>query len=351
MPDESPKVSVVVPAYNSAGTLRRAVESVLCQSEPSVEVVVVDDASTDGTLGVARRLEAEDPRVRVLALPENGGVSRARNRGTAHARGEWIAVLDADDRYLPARLETLLRHGREQGVDMVADNQHHVAAAGGTPLATAFPSSAGGRSIGLSDFIAHSDPAAGFSLGLLKPMIRAGFIRRTGLAYREGTTLAEDFYHLLQFFVAGGRAWLVHEPLYEWTLPFDPATRRWTTTGRGAWRYDYRNALEANAHFIEALGADARPEVLALLRRRERQYRVMVPYIEAQRAWDEGRDAPRAFGIIVRHPGTWPVLARRLAGRLRRAAPGAVSASSGATAADPAPRPTLDARAPRARAG
>lgn len=322
MPLERPKVSVIVPAYNSADTLCRAVESVLCQTERRFEIVLVEDASTDDTLRVARRLEASDPRIRLLALPENGGQARALNRGTAIARGEWIATLDADDRYLPTRLATLLRHGEEHGVDMVADNQNHVDEKAGVLVTTAFPPSGGGRLITLADFIAHSDTGAEFSFGLLKPMIRADFIRKAGLGYREGTKLGQDFYHLMQFFDAGGRGYLVHEPLYEWTLPFGPVSREWTTTGNGAWRYDYRSALEANAHFLDLLERGGRPELVALLRRREREYWVMVHYIDAQRLLAETGDKFGAFKIIAGHPGTWPLLARRIAGRLRRAGKG-----------------------------
>ncbi len=288
--EEVPKVSVIVPAYNTAGTLRRAIDSVLCQTEQSFEIVIVEDCSTDDTLQVARQLEASDPRISVLALPENGGQARALNRGTAVARGEWIATLDADDRYMPTRLATLLRNGEEQGVSMVADNQNHVDEKAGVLVTTAFPPASGGRLITLADFIRHSDPGAEFSFGLLKPMIRAEFIRKAGLKYREKTKLAQDFYHLMQFFDADGRGYLVHEPLYEWTLPFGPVSREWTTTGNGAWRYDYRSALEANSYFLGLMERGGRPELVELLRRRERQYWVMVHYIDAQRILAEKGD-------------------------------------------------------------
>ena len=318
--DASPKVSVIMPAYNTSGTLRRAVDSVLCQTEQSFEIVLVEDCSTDDTLQVAHQLAATDPRIRVLALTENGGQAHALNRGTEQAHGEWIATLDADDRYLPTRLATLLRYGEEQDVDMVADNQNHIDEKAGVLVTTAFPPSGGGRPITMADFISHSDPGAEFSFGLLKPMIRAEFIRRVGLKYREKTKLGQDFYHLMQFFDADGRGYLVHEPLYEWTLPFGPVSREWTTTGTGAWRYDYRSALEANAHFLGLMEQGGRPELVALLRQRERQYWVMVHYIDAQRILAEDGDRLGAFKIIATHPSTWPLLAKRVTGRLRRAA-------------------------------
>jgi glycosyltransferase involved in cell wall biosynthesis len=96
-----PTISVVIPAYNSARYLPAAVESVLRQTVRDVEVVVVDDGSTDDTPAV---MAGYGPPVRYVRQP-NGGVSAARNRGIAEARGRYIAFLDADDTWLPGKLE------------------------------------------------------------------------------------------------------------------------------------------------------------------------------------------------------------------------------------------------------
>jgi glycosyltransferase involved in cell wall biosynthesis len=95
-----PRFSVIIPAYNSAATLARAVESVLQQSWPAHEVIIIDDGSSDDTLDVARGFG--DP-VRVIHQA-NAGVSVARNRGAEAATGDWLAFLDADDWYYPDRL-------------------------------------------------------------------------------------------------------------------------------------------------------------------------------------------------------------------------------------------------------
>ncbi len=96
-----------MPAYNAVGLLERAVRSVMAQTEPDFELVVVDDHSTDGTLALARSLEKEFDNLTVIALPANSGVSAARNAGLDAARGSWISFIDSDDQYLPAFLETL----------------------------------------------------------------------------------------------------------------------------------------------------------------------------------------------------------------------------------------------------
>src|SRR5689334_8801789 len=86
-------ISVVIPAYNSANTLRRAVTSVLQQTLRDHEIIIVDDASQDATAAIARDLAQIDRRVRVLELSNNGGKSHAMNVAIPQARGEWIAVL------------------------------------------------------------------------------------------------------------------------------------------------------------------------------------------------------------------------------------------------------------------
>jgi glycosyltransferase involved in cell wall biosynthesis len=111
MQAEPCRVSVVIPLYNSAATLRRAVASALAQSLRDIEVLIVDDGSRDDSLSLAQQLAAEDPRVRVIALPENRGKPHAMNVAFAAARGTWTAVLDADDWYAPERLETLVTAG------------------------------------------------------------------------------------------------------------------------------------------------------------------------------------------------------------------------------------------------
>jgi glycosyltransferase involved in cell wall biosynthesis len=96
---------VVIPAYNSAGTVAAAITSALRQSVSDVEVIVVDDGSTDGTAEAARSIA--DERVEVLSQP-NGGAAAARNTGIRAARGQYVALLDADDLWVPWKLERQL---------------------------------------------------------------------------------------------------------------------------------------------------------------------------------------------------------------------------------------------------
>lgn len=97
-----PRVSVIIPCFNAATTLARAIASVRAQAIEEIEIIVVDDGSSDGTSAAAARLGGDD--LHLIVLPENGGVSRARNAGLAAAQGAFVAFLDADDEWLPGKL-------------------------------------------------------------------------------------------------------------------------------------------------------------------------------------------------------------------------------------------------------
>lgn len=106
----SPKVSVLLPAYNASAFLARAVRSVQAQTMPDWELLIVDDASRDATARQAKALAAQDPRIRVFVLAQNGGAAAARNHALAAARGRYIAFLDADDEWLADKLAAQLDH-------------------------------------------------------------------------------------------------------------------------------------------------------------------------------------------------------------------------------------------------
>jgi glycosyltransferase involved in cell wall biosynthesis len=97
-----PDVSVVIPTHNRSGLLSLTLRSVLRQLGVDLEVVVVDDGSTDGTASMVERLA--DPRVRMVRHPTPQGVSRSRNAGIAEAKGWWVAFLDDDDLWAPDKL-------------------------------------------------------------------------------------------------------------------------------------------------------------------------------------------------------------------------------------------------------
>jgi succinoglycan biosynthesis protein ExoO len=314
----SPKVTIVIPVYNSASTLPRSVRSATGQTLRDIEILIADDGSADDSADVAEALARDDGRVRVIRMPQNGGKPRAMNRMISEARGEWIAVLDADDAYTATRLERLVGAAEAHGVAMAADNISYLDPGANQIVRTAFDPAAPLQILTTKDLLANTDSFAEFDFGILKPVIRRDFAQAHGLTYYEQTRLAEDFYYLLNYFVAGGQACLVSEPLYCWTMPFSPASRQWTNTGSGAWRYNYREALLANQHFIEEMTRRSEMEVVGMLKSRSRQYRVMIHYLDAQRHAAEGRPF-QALRTIIFHPSTYRLLFTRVTGRVARA--------------------------------
>lgn len=110
------KISVIIPAYNAASSLRRCLDSIVCCRFDDFEVILVDDGSTDDTPEICDEYSQADRRIRVFHK-HNGGVSSARNVGLENARGEWISFVDADDEFSDGALHFLLKAISEQDVD------------------------------------------------------------------------------------------------------------------------------------------------------------------------------------------------------------------------------------------
>lgn len=109
-------VSVITPSYNAERFIGQTAKCVLTQSFKNLELIVSDDASTDGTVEILNGLAESEPRLRVVANERNRGAAITRNRALALARGQYVAFLDADDIWLPCKLERQLSFMRERGV-------------------------------------------------------------------------------------------------------------------------------------------------------------------------------------------------------------------------------------------
>lgn len=114
------EVSVVVPAYNAARYLSQTIDSMLAQEGVSLELIIVDDCSTDDTAAVVACAAARDPRVRYLRMPANsGGPAGPRNLGIQAAKGQWVALCDADDLWHPQKLRVQMDLAQRDGADLV----------------------------------------------------------------------------------------------------------------------------------------------------------------------------------------------------------------------------------------
>lgn len=102
------KVSIIIPTYNREKTILRAVQSVLEQTYTNLEVLIIDDGSTDGTADIINNIK--DDRIKYIVLEQNGGPSNARNVGVQIAEGEWIAFQDSDDCWHKNKLEKQIEY-------------------------------------------------------------------------------------------------------------------------------------------------------------------------------------------------------------------------------------------------
>ena len=119
MPSQKPRASFVIPIYNGEAYLRETLDSCLDQSVKQLEVIVVDDASTDGTCELIQFYEKKDSRIKAIHLTENGGSARARNIGNKAAQGDYIFVLDGDDKATRNRVKDTLACFELKKADLV----------------------------------------------------------------------------------------------------------------------------------------------------------------------------------------------------------------------------------------
>lgn len=113
MKNHTPAISVIIPVYNVEKYLKRCLDSVLNQSFHDMEILCIDDGSTDSSLSILREYAAKDARINVLAQ-DNHGVPAARNAGLDAAKGTWVSFVDSDDEILPGMYETLLAHAGDE---------------------------------------------------------------------------------------------------------------------------------------------------------------------------------------------------------------------------------------------
>lgn len=211
------EVSVIIPAYNTSGYIAVAIESALGQTLKNIEVIVVDDASTDNTLEIVKSFT--DERLKVFVNTQNLGAGGTRNRAIKEAKGNWIAVLDSDDWYAPERLERLVQLAYQENADMVADDLYLIKDGEQHPWSTLIQES--GESL---PTIKQIDPVffvetdvyreKGLHLGISKPLFKREFLIQENIQYNASLKVAEDFWFALTCLVRGARFFLIPEAYY-----------------------------------------------------------------------------------------------------------------------------------------
>jgi len=252
-----PDASIIIAAWNAERTILPAIASALLQTGVSVEVVVADDASTDGTAKLVESVK--DSRVRLVRCAANGGPSAARNAAIGAAAGAWIAVLDADDTMLPGRIAALIARARAHRLDIVADNMW-VQRSGGAPrLFIAESTDSTLEHVTLEKFCFRNilfGSAGGY--GYLKPMFRAGFLRDAALAYDPAMRVGEDFMLVAAALAQGARYGRIRAAWYNYTVAPGSISHVLSAAEANA-------MLAADARFLARFGASLPPRARAAM--------------------------------------------------------------------------------------
>lgn len=305
-----PDVTFVIAAFNAERFLHRAIESALAQTGVTVEVVVVDDRSADGTLAVAERFA--DKGIRTVALSENRGPGGARNAGFAAARGRWIAVLDADDTVMPGRMARMIGLAETAGAEIVVDNIETVSD-DGVRSGPMFRREhlAGLSHLDLPTFMEGNRIfASKFNFGYMKPAFERRFLQENALRYDETLRIGEDYAFLASALAHGGGCVIDPDVGYVYHV-------RKGSISRVLERRHVEAMQRADTVFEREHDLDAKARAAFMARARSlteaASFLTLVEHLK-------NRDVLMAFGTAMRDPAALRHLRMPIAERIRRAA-------------------------------
>lgn len=201
-----PEISIIIPVYNKEKYIGATLHSVLEQSFCDIEVITVNDGSTDGSLAILNQAAANDHRVRVVSII-NGGVSNARNIGLSYAQGEWIQFLDADDLleedYLSQAMLVLKEYPADilfSGFTMIDEQMNLI-------KEIMLPETGMKNQNELCEYFIRYQYSNGFFGYISNKLFRWSIWQKSGAAFPVGTTLAEDLDFYAQLYPAIERAY------------------------------------------------------------------------------------------------------------------------------------------------
>lgn len=207
-------VSIVVPVYNALDTLDACVQSALEQPVSGLELILVDDGSSDGSAGHAADWARRDSRVRPVLRP-HAGLSAARNAGMAAARGEFLCFLDSDDLLLPGALAAACRLAADEELDVLI---YEYLALRGEAISAAWLRGRAYEGVMRGEALYAGMAAAGdYRCVAWGQLLRRDYARRAKLAFVEGI-LYEDELFTLEALLRAGRAAHLYQPVYLYRL-------------------------------------------------------------------------------------------------------------------------------------
>jgi hypothetical protein len=208
----APAISVVLPIYNTESYLSLVLESLLSQSERDLEIIAVDDGSTDGSLALLRTAAHADARIKVLAQA-NKGMSAARNLALEQARGRWIAFVDSDDWLAPQTLQVWRERAERDALDLLIGNCFRFRKAPTEAHKPVLKKQPWHSILTGKQWIVHAVAVREWPNWVWLQLIRHDLIRQTGARFVEGM-LHEDTPWTLQIALAAQRVGFVQTPLY-----------------------------------------------------------------------------------------------------------------------------------------
>ena len=228
-------ISIIMAAYNAEKTIEQAINSVLSQTYPDFELLVVNDCSTDKTAMLAEAIVKKDDWVRLISNEKNSGVSYTRKHGLEEASGEWVAILDSDDAWAPEKLEKQINLQKKTNADLLFTGSAFMDA-DGKPIDwyLAAPAEVTYRQLLKQNVLSNSS-------ALVRKELYAKY-------YAVGDGMHEDFALWLNILKDGRKAYGVDEPLLIYRIAkssksgnkFKAAKMNWNT-----YRYIGLNPIEA----------------------------------------------------------------------------------------------------------
>ena len=317
-PDDQPVplVSIIIANHNGGAFIQDALASCLRQTIRNIEVIVIDDASTDDSVVRVRRFARDDDRIRLIRTPTQLGPGGARNHGLAVARGIWLAILDSDDIMHPRRLSQLLEASRVLNVEILADNQLVFDDAKAHPSRPLLEQNdlALDRSITTERYVlSNSLFSRSVPLGYLKPLMLRSFLEEQDCRYDPSLRIAEDYDLILRLLLKGARFHVCPQMTYFYRRHAASTSHRLSTADLSA----MLAADEAVRVRLGDVGACPGAGVRQALDRRRRTIERAIDFESLIQTLKARRWGP-ALALCYRRPGAAALLRIPLRDRVLR---------------------------------
>lgn len=261
------RISVIIALYNCREHIGALLDSLEAQTIMNIEIIISDDLSVDGSLEIVEKYAQRDSRYVVLRSERNCGPAAARNRALKIARGEWIAIVDADDILHPARFEILLQEAERLGADVISDNLLFFDLESGKSRIFLDAKHAVSRKINFDEYIENNDfGSSGPAFGYLKPLFRRAAFEN--LSYDERLRIGEDFDLMARALFSGFDLWIIPYPFYLYRRHKNSISHRLSTEA-------VSNLISAHESFMLKHGPFTGRTQVALKRRSKKMKRAL----------------------------------------------------------------------------